>query len=460
VIQFERLKTESMRKAPWGDSVARILETALRAASPAEAVRKALHREGNQLEIAMTTYDLSHYRQFYVTGCGKAGAPMAQAVVQILGSDFSDGIVIVKEGHIGSSPDVDTVPARMEVIEAGHPVPDQRGMLATQKVIQFVKNASEDDLIFCVISGGGSALLTAPAPGIPLKDLQKLTTLLLGCGANIQEINCLRKHLDEVKGGGLARMASPATMIGLILSDVIGSPLDVIASGPTVPDSTTYEQALSILGQYHIIDRAPKTILERLRKGERGEFDETPKPGDPLFENVQNVIVGSNVQSAEAAINQARLEGFNAMLLTTYLQGEARQAGMTMASIARQINANLQPLDRPACIITGGETTVTMTKSGKGGRNQEMALGAVEDMAGLKDVALVTLATDGGDGPTDAAGAVVTGDTYQAARLIGMEPRDFLDRHDAYPFFEALGDLIKTGPTLTNVNDLAFLFAF
>ena len=385
---------------------------------------------------------------------------MTQAVVQILGSDFSDGIVVVKEGYKGSSTEVETVPGRMEVIEAGHPVPDQRGILATQKVIQFVKNASKDDLIFCVISGGGSALLTAPVPGIHLKDLQKLTTLLLSCGANIQEINCLRKHLDEVKGGGLARMASPATMIGLILSDVIGSPLDVIGSGPTVPDSTTYAQALSILDQYHIVDRVPKTILERLRKGERGEYDETPKPGDPIFENVQNMVVGSNVQSAEAAINQARVEGFNAMLLTTYLQGEARQAGMTMAAIARQINANLQPLDRPACIITGGETTVTMTKSGKGGRNQEMALGAVEDMAGLKDVALVTLATDGGDGPTDAAGAVVTGETYQAARLLGMEPRDFLDRHDAYPFFEALGDLIKTGPTLTNVNDLAFLFAF
>jgi glycerate 2-kinase len=290
--------------------------------------------------------------------------------------------------------------------------------------------------------------------------MQELTNYLLACGANINEINALRKHLDRVKGGGLASMAAPAAVVTLILSDVVGDPLDVIASGPTVPDPSTYEQAYQILKKFGLLDRVPRSIAERLEGGQRNEHPETPKPGDPVFERVQNIIIGSNIQAARAAVNQAQKEGLHTMLLTTWLQGEARQAGRFLAAVGRQINADNQPVVRPACIVAGGETTVTIKGDGLGGRNQEMALGAVSELAGLPDSALITLATDGGDGPTDAAGAIVTGETLYQAYQMGLNSDDFLVRNDAYNFFEPLGDLLKPGPTHTNVNDLAFLFAW
>ncbi len=450
------LSTYTLRQYPWGNRVQRILAAALQAADPAAAVETHLKRRALRLEVAGRDYNLDAYRRVFLVGAGKAGAPMTRAAASILGDRLTQGVVVVKEGYLGS----DDLPGQVSILEAGHPIPDERGVQGGQRIQELLESLRPDDLVIGLISGGGSALLTAPVPGITLENLQALTAELLACGATINEINCLRKHLDRLKGGGLARLASPAPLITLILSDVVGDPLDVIASGPTVPDPTSYAQAYAILQRYELLNRVPHSITAHLERGRRGEIPETPKAGDPAFERVQNVIIGSNLQAAQAALRQAEAEGFHTLLLTTYLQGEARQAGATLAAIAHQIAVTGQPLARPACLVVGGETTVTLTGSGKGGRNQEVALGALPGLAGLPEVALVSLATDGGDGPTDAAGAVVTGESLGRAQKAGLDPVDHLRRNNAYPFFEALGDLLKPGPTRTNVNDLAFIFAF
>jgi len=459
----KRLMTASTRQAAWGEKVARILAAALEAVDPEAAVLNAVQRQGDQLIIQDQSYNLNQFRRVFLVGAGKAGAPMVDATAQILGEWLTEGTVIVKEGYAGSSSQT----LRCEILEAGHPIPDERGFQATRRIKEILTSAQEDDLVVCLISGGGSALMTSPADGLGLDDLQALTSALLACGANINEINALRKHLDTIKGGGIARLAAPATVVTLILSDVVGDPLDVIASGPTVPDTSTFETAYQVLNRYRIMDKVPEPIVRHLKRGRSGDLAETPKPGDHIFSRVQNTVIGSNRQAALAALEQAQQEGFHSMLLTTYLQGEARQAGRILASVARQIDASGQPLPRPACIVAGGETTVTLSSShkgtgehGLGGRNQELALSTVGDLAGLASIALVTLATDGGDGPTDAAGAVVTGKTWDKARQAGLDPAEFLSRNDSYHFFEPLGDLLKPGPTQTNVNDLAFIFAF
>jgi len=461
-MDLEGLSTHSVRGLARGEGIVRILTAALKAVEPGEAVSKHLQRQSSVLQVDDRAFDLNRFRRVRLVGAGKAGFPMALAAVEILGSYFSEGLVIVKEGYL----DKGQSPISLEFREAGHPIPDKRGIEATQGIQSMLADSQPDDLLLVLISGGGSALMTAPAPGISLADLQKLTGSLLASGANIQQINMLRKHLDIVKGGGLARMASPATVITLILSDVVGDPLDVIASGPTVPDPTTFSEALHVLERYQLLESTPAAILDRLRRGARGEEEETPKPDDPLFKEVNNVIIGSNALAAQAAQAAAQSEGFNSILLTTFLQGEARQAGRFLASLVRQITVSGQPLPRPACLIAGGETTVTLrinkaqnSLSSLGGRNQELALAAVSEISGLADVALIALATDGGDGPTDAAGAVVTGDTLTRAQRSGLNPGDFLSRNDSYHFFAALDDLLKPGPTQTNVNDLTFLFA-
>lgn len=431
----------------------RILAAALLAADPALAIRKHLARSGDSLITPNRSYDLLAFHSIYVIGAGKAGARMAHAVSDLLGDCLTSGVVIVKEGYEGTAP-----LAGIEIIPAGHPYPDERGLHATRRICSLVENATENDLVLCLLSGGGSALLTHPAPGISLDDLVHLTGALLSSGASIHEINTLRKHLDLVKGGNLARRVAPARLLTLILSDVVGNPVESIASGPTAPDPSTYTDALAVLRKYSLEDEVPANIREYLQRGLQGEIPETPKPGNLVFERVENLIVGSNNQAAQAALVQAQREGYNTLLLTTNLQGEARQAGQFLASIARQIATSGQPLSRPACIIAGGETTVTVKGDGSGGRNQEMALGAVEALAGIPAATLVCLATDGGDGPTDAAGAVATGETLSRAHKRGMDPEEYLRRNDAYHFFTPLGDLLLTGPTMTNVNDLAFLF--
>jgi hydroxypyruvate reductase len=448
---------EALKTAPWGGRVARILSAALKAVEPGTAVATHMQRRGDSLWVAGQEYDLQRYRRVWIVGAGKAGAPMANSVAGILGERLSGGLVVVKEGYAGWS---GSLPDSLRLVEAGHPIPDERGMRGAQQIASLLAGLTADDLVICLLSGGGSALLVSPAPGLSLADLQVLTGALLACGASIDEINTLRKHLEQLKGGGLARLASPASLVTLVLSDVVGDPLDVIASGPTVPDPSTFEEAWQIIERYGLAGRLPGALVLRLQRGRRGGLPETPKPGEPLFDKVKNAVVGSNLTAAQAALEQAQAEGFHSLLLTTRLQGEARQAGRFLAAILRQIAADGWPLPRPACLVAGGETTVTLAGDGLGGRNQELALGALIDLAGLEEVALLTLATDGGDGPTDAAGAIVTGRSLTRAQQMGLDPRLYLARNDAYHFFAPLGDLIRTGPTQTNVTDLAFLFAF
>ena len=457
-IAKNRLMTYSLMAAPWGQEAVKIMTSALDAVDPYEATQRHLERQGNRLDLNGASFNLAQYQQVYLVGAGKAGVPMARAVVECLGEQVKAGLVIVKDGY--APDDDDLTAAGVEIVEAGHPIPDERGRYGTLRIIKLLEGVKTDDLVVCVISGGGSALMHALVAGVSLQDLQRLTSCLLAVGADIQEINTLRKHLDQIKGGGLARAASPAQVVTLILSDVIGDPLDVIASGPTAPDRSTFTDAWAVIKRYEILDKVPSSILEHLQQGMRGEIQDTPKQGDEIFQRVTNCIVGNNSQAAQAALEAARRIGYQGLLLTTELQGEASRAGQTLGALVRQVKRarDANTLAKPLCLVVGGETTVTIAGEGKGGRNQELALGAVEGLAGLDGVALVTLATDGGDGPTDAAGAVVTGDSFARAKAIGLVPADYLRRNDSYHFFEALDDLIKTGPTLTNVNDLTFLF--
>jgi glycerate 2-kinase len=455
-------KNRILESTSWGQQIIGVLEAALQAVDPATTVAESMRLADNRLTVGEKSYDLEAFQRVLLVGAGKAGAPMASAVGEILGQHLHAGVVIVKQGYASKSDRATggRYMERINILEASHPLPDMRGVEATQSILKLVQEAGQADLVICLISGGGSALLTAPVQGLKLQDLQTLTDQLLACGATINELNTLRKHLDRVKGGKLARIAAPATLITLVLSDVVGDPLDVIASGPTVADTTTFEDAWQVLKRYDLLEEAPSGIVEVLQKGRQGSLRENPQPGEDCFRNNQTVIIASNQRAAQAALGKAQYEGFNAMLLTTFLQGEAHQAGRTLAAVARQIAVHNQPLERPACVVVGGETTVVLQGDGLGGRNLELALGAVRELADLEQVTLVSLATDGGDGPTDAAGAVVTGDTLRQALQRGLIPEDFLERNDSYHFFEPLGSLLRPGPTQTNVNDLAFVFAF
>ena len=438
------------------DCIAAIRAAALAAVAPDAAVRRQLRVEGNVLHIAGHSYSLAEYDRIFVVGGGKAGAPMAAAVEAVLGERITAGLVNVKHGYTLPA----TAVSRVQIAEAGHPVPDEAGRRGTERIVQTLTGLTERDLVLVLISGGGSALLTLPSPGISLSDVQTLTGILLRCGATINEINSVRKHISQIKGGQLARQAYPATVVALILSDVVGNPLDVIASGPTVPDPTTFAGAWAVLERYKIVDDVPATIISRLRAGLAGEVAETPKPGDAVFARVQNIIVGSNEIAAQAAVSEARKQGFNALLLSTYVEGEAREVARVFAGIAKGMVEHGWPLKPPACLVAGGETTVTIRGTGKGGRNQELALAAALAIDGWENVAVVGLATDGSDGPTDAAGAIAWGDTVARARELGLDAAAYLANNDAYHFFQALDDLIITGPTNTNVNDLIFVFAF
>ena len=430
-----------------------VLWAALRAADPGEAVKRFLRLEGDVLRVADRSYDLRAYERVLVVGGGKAGAAMAAAVEDVLGDRVRGGVVNVKYGHVAPT-------SRVRIREAGHPVPDEQGLQGTWDMVELLRGAGHADLVITVISGGGSALIDLPVEGITLQHMKELTDALLRCGATINEINTIRKHLSQVKGGGLAKIASPAQVIGLILSDVVGNPLDFIASGPTVPDTTTFEDAWGVLERYHLAAEVPGPIVERLRAGVRGEIPDTPMEGDPVLARVQNVVVASNELAAEAAVARARELGFNTLLLSTFVEGEAREIAKLFAAVAREVVAYGRPVPRPACILAGGETTVTVRGKGKGGRNQEMALSAAIKIAGLEDVMIVASATDGTDGPTDATGAIADGSTVERALAAGLDPAACLADNDSYRFFERLGDLIKTGPTNTNVNDLTFVYLF
>ena len=444
----------SIRHSPYREAIQAIQRAALAAVEPGAAVRRFVERHGKQLIAAGRSYDLAAVDKVWVVGAGKAAAAMAAALHSILGDRLSGGLVITKYGHAspGDGP--------IELVEAGHPLPDEAGVEAARRMAGMLAGGTGRDLVLAIISGGGSALLALPAEGISLADLQATTDLLLRSGATIGELNAVRKHLSQVKGGGLARLAAPSPVIGLILSDVVGDPLDAIASGPTAPDPTTFAGAWAALERHDLTGRVPAPVRDRLQAGRRGELPETLKPGDPLFDRVHNIVVGSNRLAAEAAVEEARRWGLNTLLLSTFVEGEARQAARVAAALAKEMAYHDRPAPRPACLVWGGETTVTVRGAGRGGRNQELALAAALALDGAPGVLLVALGTDGTDGPTDAAGAVVTGETAARARAIGLDPAAHLADNNAYPFFDALDDLLRTGPTGTNVNDLLFLFAF
>jgi glycerate 2-kinase len=436
-------------------SVARQLQrAALAAVDPAEAVYRFVSRVGDRILVDQQAYALRDFEHIYLVGAGKAAMPMAEAIGEVLQDRLSGGVIITKYHHIDRQ-----LPDLLRVHEAGHPVPDEQSVAATCDLAAWLDQATPRDLVFCVISGGGSALMTLPAEGITLADLQATTHLLLRAGATIHQINTIRKHLDTIKGGGLARLAHGAPIVSLILSDVIGDDLSVIASGPTVPDPSTFANAWRLIEQFDLADQLPTAVRARLVRGVSGEIPDTPKPGDPLFDRVQTVIIGSNAQAAQAAEAAARQLKFNTLLLSTQVQGEAREVAQVAAAIAKEIALYNRPIPKPACLILGGETTVTLKGNGLGGRNQEMALACALAIDGLPNTLIAAVGTDGTDGPTDAAGAITTGETVGRAKAIGLDAQAHLANNDSYHFFQALGDLIITGPTGTNVNDLLFVLA-
>ena len=412
-----------------------IFKAGVAAANPAAMVEASLRRRR----------DLDHFERIFVVGAGKAGGIMAHAAERVLGRRITAGCVAVKDGDPAKSRRIDLRPC-------GHPVPDERGVAAAARITELCAAAGAGDLVVCLLSGGASALLPAPVPPVTLAEKQETTKLLLACGANIHQINTVRKHISTLKGGHMAKLAVPARVVSLILSDVVGDQLDVIGSGPAAPDASTFADALAVLDLYNLRARVPKSVREELESG-RAE-DETPKPGDPLFTRVENVIVGSNQKSLEAAAAKAKTLGYRTMILASTIEGETRDVARMHAAIARQIRVSGQPLRPPACVISGGETTVTIRGAGKGGRNQEFALAAAIDIAGLKDTLVLSAGTDGTDGPTDAAGALADGNTCERSN---SDPVQALARNDSYPFFSELGDLVITGSTGTNVMDLHLL---
>ena len=410
-----------------GTVVAQILSHAFNAVDPGIAVKTFLHN--NPLPVG---------KRIFAFGLGKASCAMMNALAdEVL---LADSLVITKHASFLTVEPV-------TVIEGNHPIPGSASLQAGNAAIKFLAQITQDDLLICLISGGGSALMTAPR--VSLEDLQTLTSALLACGARIDEINTLRRHLDRLKGGGVVGMANGAQVISLLLSDVVGDSLEAIASGPTVPDPTTLADSISIIEKYDLTNKIPASIVSALT--------ETLKPDDPIFQKVQNTVIASNSIALRSAQVQAELLGFQSKIVNTSLQGEARILG---AQFAVQLKESLQTMPRPFCLLAGGEATVIINGNGKGGRNQELALAAVDALAGVQDVLLLSIATDGEDGPTDAAGAFVTGETAQRAESLGMFAADYLLNNDAYSYFEKIDHLLKVGPSGTNVNDLVICFAF
>jgi len=382
-----------------------------------------------------------------VVGAGKASGAMAAAVEEAWGERVTGGLVVVKDGHLAET-------RRVKLVEAGHPVPDERGAAAARDLLALALGAGDQDLVLTLISGGASALTPAPAPPITLGDKQVMTRLLLAAGADINQLNAVRKHCSVLKGGQLARAAAPARVAALLLSDVIGDPIDVIGSGPTAPDASTFGEALGILDRFDLRQRAPASVRERLERGVRGETAETPKPDDAIFERVVNVVIGNNQLVVDAAASSAAALGLAPHVLTRSLHGEARDAARELVALGGEIAAGRGPIAPPACLIAGGETTVTVRGDGIGGRCQEFALAAALELEGRDGMAVLAAGTDGSDGPTDAAGAVADGESASRARHQGLDPRAHLYRNDSNRVFAALGDLVITGPTNTNLLDL------
>ncbi len=427
-----------------------IFQAGLLAVAPGPAIKSFCQLNDEILTVDGQDYDLGQFNKIFVLGAGKAGASMAKAIEEILGERISAGNINVKYDHLEELKIV-------KIQEAGHPVPDQNGLNGAQAIYQLGSSADENTLVICLISGGGSALMPLPAEGITLEDKQETTRILLASGATIHEINTIRKHLSAIKGGGLARAVYPATLITLILSDVVGDDLDSIASGPCVPDSGTFFDCKGIFEKYSIEDQIPSGVLLHIESGIAGSIPETPKAGQPFFKKTQNVIVGNNFKALLKAKEKADELGYNTLLLSSMLEGETRDVAANHIAIAREIQLHGYPLQQPACLLSGGETTVRIQGSGKGGRNQEFVLAAAIKLPGMENIVVLSAGTDGTDGPTDAAGAFADETTLQRAQAADLDPQTYLATNDSYHFFDKLGDLFITGPTNTNVMDLRII---
>lgn len=430
------------------------MDAALEAANPRTIIKKHVKLVGSKLIVGNLTYLLKRYRRVFVIGAGKASGLMGEEIEKLLGPKIAQGVVIVPD-YLKPWPKG----RRITYLGASHPTPTEKTVHRTAQLVRLAESVGREDLTIMLLSGGASSLMEYPLSGLTLRDQRKTTDLLLKSGAKIQEINTIRKHLSRVKGGRLAELLRDTNLLTLIISDVIGDELDAIGSGPTAPDSTTYEDAMRVLQKYNIWSKVPTRVRKTLERGINGDLSETPKSGDMAFRNVQNVIVGTNRQSCEEAVRRLKGSGYNARILSTHLVGEARAAGSILGSVLADIRNNGLPTSPPAAVVLGGETTVTVIGNGKGGRNQELALAASIAIDGTESVVVGSLATDGVDGPTDAAGAIVDGTTVSRGHRLGMSADDYLGNNDSYCFLKRTGDLVKTGPTGTNVNDIMILAA-
>src|SRR3990170_1662747 len=427
------------------------LNAALEAVDPKVIIKSKIQLKGNTLRIGRLSFNLKEFKNIFVVGGGKASGCMAETLEEILGERIKDGTINVPY----ACPQYQT--RKIKLQRASHPIPDISGVKGASQMLELVSQAEENDLIICLLSGGGSSLMPQPCTGVSLSDKRRVTDALLKSGATINEVNTVRKHISGFKGGWLAKRAYPATVVNLILSDVVGDPLDSIASGPTVPDPTTFQDAVETLKRYRLWGKAPTSVKEVLLRGENGLISETPKAGDKAFEKVHNIVIGNTLTASRAAYNSVKNTGLNALLLSSRLEGQARDVGTVLASIAKEVIASGNPVPQPAGIVAGGETTVTVVGKGKGGRNQEIALGAALKIGNMDGVVVASISTDGVDGPTDAAGAMADGKTTERAHILNLNPLKLLAENNSYRFLSKLGDLIFTGPTGTNVCDVAVI---
>ncbi len=428
------------------ESLIKIFNKAVKGVEPSMLVKEHIQEMNSNL-----------FKRLFVAGFGKASVQMVRALEEDgLEEVITKGIVITKYGHgIGSRSGARSRGSKIEVFEAGHPVPDENGLRGTEKIIKLLKDADEDSLILCLISGGGSALLVSPYEDILLHDKQRVTELLLKAGADINELNTVRKHISMVKGGKLAEIAYPARVISLILSDVIGDRVDVIASGPTAPDSTTYTDALNVIDKFGLSEEIPERVMKILRRGREGLIPETPKDNSPVFRNVKNIIIGNNLMALKTAREYAEEMDYKADIIATDISGEARDVGRWLADKVKELkDSRVQKFKNPLCLISGGETTVTVKGNGLGGRNMELALAFAIEIEGIDGITFLSAGMDGMDGPTDAAGAIVSGETVKTAKALGLDPMKYLEDNDSYNFFKEIDSLLITGPTGTNVMDI------
>lgn len=426
-----------------------IIKAALNAVDPYQLIREQVIRKGDTLVVSeKEQIELSQFDRIFLCGAGKGAAPITRAMEELISDRLDGGDIIVKYDHLAEL-------QKINLHEAAHPVPDENGLRSTEILLTNLDNLTERDCVFVLLTGGGSALLESLPDEIKLDDLQKLSSVLLQCSATIHEINCIRKHISLIKGGQLSRKIYPARCVTLALSDVIGDDLSVIASGPTSPDPTTFDDALAILEKYDVTDKIPSVILNHLKKGSEGKIPDTPKREDQVFKKVTNIVIGNNRLALNKAKETAESLGFKTIILTSMLEGEAREIARVVASIISEVQVTGTPIKKPACILLGGEPTVKIQGTGKGGRNQELALAVA--LSNINEpYVCVSVGSDGTDGPTDAAGAIVDHTTLSRAESAGLNAQEYLKNNDSYNFFAPLGDLIITGPTGTNVMDVIF----